>query len=88
MDNFGKREEQIPNINKAFQMFLEDFTYYSIEKAFKKYMQENTVMPKPADIISLIRKPVVTGTYQSLSEGQRARLEELRERDSKVIERS
>ena len=81
MDTFGKKEEQIPNINQVFQMMLGEYNYKTVEDAFKEYMQENTVMPKPADIISLIRKPVVRSVADNLSDGQRRRLEQLRERD-------
>jgi hypothetical protein len=84
LDTFGKEAEQLENINLAFQLYLEDYSYDLIESAFKKYMQENTVMPKPADIISLIRKPVVTGTASSLTEGQIKTLQALRERDKNV----
>ena len=56
LDTFGKEAEQLENINLAFQMFLEEYSYGEIEKAFKKYMRGNSVIPKPSDIISLIEK--------------------------------
>jgi len=62
-------------------MFLGDYSYQSIEGAFKKYMKESTTMPKPADIIKIIERPVVTSI--SLTEGERAKLEEFRKRDRK-----
>jgi hypothetical protein len=81
LDTFGKEPEQLENINLAFKMFLSGLTIESIEGAFMEYMQGNTVMPKPADIVKIATRPVYVGTACSLTDGQRRRLEELRERD-------
>ena len=75
LDTFGKEADQLENINNAFQMFLEDYSYSQIERAFKLYMQNNTVLPKPADIIKIMEKPKVS---TELTEGQREALEKLR----------
>lgn len=78
LDNYGKEPEQLVNISQAFQMFLWDYTYDSIEKAFRVYMRSETVMPKPADIIKLIAKPTAKNTADGLTDGQLKRLKELR----------
>lgn len=78
LDTYGKEPEQLENINNAFQMFLDDYSYESIERAFKEYMKENTAMPKPADIIKIINEPVVVSSGNGLTDKQQARLEYLR----------
>ena len=57
LDTFGKEAEQLENINAAFQMYLEDYTYNQVEQAFKIYMKASSVMPKPADIVKIIDPP-------------------------------
>lgn len=57
LDTFGKDEVQMKNINRSFQLFLEDYVYDDIQLAFKDYMKRKTVMPKPADIIKIIDPP-------------------------------
>lgn len=82
LDTFGKEPEQLANINKAFQMFLADYPYSSIEKAFKVYMSEQSVMPKPADIIKIIETGLLKNKRLSsgLTEGQHKALLLQRER--------
>jgi len=78
LDNYGKEPEQLVNISSAFQMFLWEYSYDSVERAFMAYMKAETSMPKPADIIKLIAKPSIASVADGLTDGQQRRLEELR----------
>ena len=80
LDNYGKEPEQLVNINQAFQMFLWDYSYESIERAFKVYMKDETSMPKPADIIKIIAKPTAAQVGDNMTDGQLKRLKELRKK--------
>lgn len=82
LDTFGKEAEQLENINLAFQMYLEEYSYNQIEGAFKQYMKTNSVMPKPSDIISLIESPVAKKTM--LTPEQEAVRKKLREKYGSV----
>lgn len=81
LDTFGKEVEQLENINLAFQMYLEDYSYSEVEKAFKDYMRNHTVLPKPADIIKMINKNPSTKFY--LTEEQMAARDRILERERK-----
>ena len=78
LDTFGKEAEQLENINLAFQMYLEEYSYTQIERAFKQYMRTNSVLPKPSDIIRLIETPVAKRTM--LTPGEEAARKRLQQK--------
>lgn len=57
LDTFGKEPEQLKNVAEMFRLVLGRFTINQIEAAFKIYIEKNTVMPKPADIVKIIEPP-------------------------------
>lgn len=57
LDTFGKEPEQLENASKLFAMVLADYSIQQIESAFKIYLKQNSVMPKPADIAKIIDPP-------------------------------
>ena len=58
MDTFGKEPEQLANIAEVFKLVLGRFTIQQVEMAFRIYMEKETTMPKPADIVKIIEPPV------------------------------
>ena len=56
LDVFGKQPEQLETIKAAFQLILADYPIEAIEGAFKVYLRDNTVMPKPANIVKIIKE--------------------------------
>lgn len=58
MDTFGKEPEQLSNIAEVFKLVLGRFTIVQIEMAFRIYMEKETTMPKPADIVKIIEPPI------------------------------
>lgn len=58
MDTFGKEPEQLANVGEVFKLVLGRFTIQQVEAAFRVYMERETSMPKPADIVKIIEPPV------------------------------
>ncbi len=58
LDTFGKEPEQLKNLKEAFQMVLGRFTIEKVKAAFRIYMETQSVMPKPSDIVKIIEPPV------------------------------
>jgi len=84
LDIFGKEPDQLENISHAFQLVLAEYDYSKIEKAFKIYMTEETVMPKPADIIKLIDKLDKKAAYDRSYPIQQRSLKKLRLKYNKI----
>lgn len=55
---YGKEPEQLGNITKLFQLVLGGFKISDVETAFAQYLESNTNMPTPADIVKIIEPPV------------------------------
>ena len=55
---YGKEPEQLGNITKLFQLVLGRFSIADVENAFAVYLQKNSVMPTPADIVKIIEPPI------------------------------
>lgn len=73
---YGKEPEQMKNLNSMFQMVLADYTYEQIQSAFAFYLKNNTELPAPADIASIIErgnKPALDrSVYVSISKKEAA----------------
>lgn len=54
LDTFGKEPEQLENVDKLFQFTLQEFTIKEVKEAFQEYVKNNSVMPKPSDIVDII----------------------------------
>lgn len=57
LDTYGKEPEQLANVVKTFELVLGRFRFDQIERAFAVYLERNTQMPKPADIVNIIEPP-------------------------------
>jgi len=57
LDTFGKPPEALASMVQMFQAVLGRFTTQEVQKAFSIYMETQTVIPKPADIVRLIEPP-------------------------------
>ena len=58
LDTYGKPPEAMESIVKIFHLILGRFSIKVVEEAFRAYLESNTVMPKPADIVKIIEPPV------------------------------
>jgi len=58
LDTFGKPPEAMESMIEMFQMVLARFSKEQIESAFRIYVETQTVMPKPADIVRIIEPPL------------------------------
>lgn len=57
MNVYGKSPEQLEAIIMLMQMTLKRFPYEIVRKAFEIYLEKNSTMPTPSDIIKIIEPP-------------------------------
>lgn len=56
LDTFGKTPDQIKSVIKMHLMLLGEYPLPLVRKAYLHWISNETIMPKPADIISLIKQ--------------------------------
>lgn len=54
LKTYGKTTDQLANMVAIFAMVLGKYPYQKVREGFMKYMENNSEMPAPADIIKLI----------------------------------
>lgn len=54
LDNYGKDISQLQRMGEIFILLLGKYEIEPVKMAFMKYMQNYTIMPKPADIIKIL----------------------------------
>lgn len=68
---YGKEPEQLDGTLSMFQLVLGKYEFDEIQEAFEFYLSNNTEMPTPADIVSIIRRgnkpPFNQAVYIALS---------------------
>lgn len=72
LNTFGKTPEQFEGIIRIFQLILGKYSYKIIHQAFIKYLENNSEMPTPANIIKIIVPADVD--YKKLEDEVNARL--------------
>lgn len=69
LKTYGKDPEQMRDTVALFQQVLGRFTTSQVALAFSKYLERNSEMPAPADIVNIIEPPresLSAATYVSL----------------------
>lgn len=54
LKTYGKTFEQLDSIIKLFELVLKEYDIKTIEEAFLRYVQSESEMPTPHDIIKII----------------------------------
>lgn len=54
LKTYGKEPAQLEAMNRLFQMMLGKYPFEKVRAGFMKYMERNSEMPAPADIINII----------------------------------
>lgn len=57
LDTYGGNDEKLESTVMLMQMVLGGYDYETIRAAFGVYLNNNSVMPKPADIVKIINPP-------------------------------
>jgi hypothetical protein len=54
LKTYGREPESLADMNKMFQMALENYPHHRIKEAFLEHVKSSNEMPTPADIIAII----------------------------------